>query len=133
VSKTFRLSLQQRLPLTLVPMLVILPSNSRLNVLALVILAVVAIVCIRATERFGVTLTAEGAWAEGIRSRLIPWSAVRDITSERMLGTRFVVLLKNGGKTRLRAPITGFLQKDADFDEKYAEVVSWWRAHRGAE
>ncbi|MEA2825742.1 MAG: hypothetical protein QOG43_181 [Actinomycetota bacterium] len=132
MNKTFHLSLKQRIPMTLamVPMLVALAVDGMLSVATVLLLTLVAIVSIRSSGRFGVTLTAQGVRAEGLRSRFFPWSAIREIRTERMLGSRFVVLVSNRGRTRLRAPISGFLRHDSDFDDKYADVVSWWRAHR---
>jgi hypothetical protein len=131
VSRTFRLSMKQRIPPTLsvVPMFLVQATNRTPNVAELLFVAMVGVASVHFTRRFGVTLSADGIVAYGLRTRFLPWPAIRDIRTEEMLGSHFVVVVTDRGRTRLRAPTTGFLQHDADFDDKYARIVSCWHAH----
>ena len=81
---------------------------------------------------FGVTLTASSAHVHNLRRRTIPWSAVQAITIEKFALSRTIVLYDaTGRRTRLRAPITGFLTWDRHFEEKFHTIGQWWLAHRG--
>jgi len=79
---------------------------------------------------FGITLTPTEARVRNLRRRVIRWSDVRAVTTERVLGTHFVVLHEANRRTRLRAPITGFLVWDRRFEEKYHTIGQWWLDHR---
>ncbi|MEU9346847.1 hypothetical protein AB0D74_37135 [Streptomyces sp. NPDC048278] len=82
--------------------------------------------------RFGVTLTPSAAVAHGFRRRTVPWSNVQAIRIESILGSRNVVIYEAGGRhTRLRAPMTGFLSWDRNFEEKFHTIGRWWLDHRG--
>ena len=83
------------------------------------------------SQSFGITLTPTEARVHGVRRRTIRWSDVRAVTTEKKLGTRYVILHQADRRTRLRAPITGFLITDRDFDAKYHTIGQWWLAHRG--
>jgi hypothetical protein len=51
---------------------------------------------------------------------------------ESLFGSRTVVIYEAGGRrTRLRAPITGFLSWDRRFEEKFHTIGRWWLDHRG--
>ncbi|MEU9454822.1 hypothetical protein [Streptomyces sp. NPDC048277] len=81
---------------------------------------------------FGVTLTPSAAIVHTLRRRTVPWSNVQAIQIESLLGSRTVVIYEAGGRTtRLRAPITGFLNWDRGFEEKFHTIGRWWLAHRG--
>ncbi|MET4641520.1 hypothetical protein ABID95_001241 [Streptomyces atratus] len=60
------------------------------------------------------------------------WSNVQAIRIERFQGAQIVVIYEAGGRrTRLRAPITGFLCWDRGFEEKFDTIGRWWLDHRG--
>ncbi|MFF7986606.1 hypothetical protein ACFZDK_47285 [Streptomyces sp. NPDC007901] len=81
---------------------------------------------------FGVTLTPSAAVVRNLRRRTIPWSNVQAVRVESLLGSRTVVIYEAGGRaTRLRAPITGFLNWDRGFGEKFHTIGRWWLDHRG--
>ncbi|MFI6335947.1 hypothetical protein [Streptomyces sp. NPDC050535] len=81
---------------------------------------------------FGITLTPAAAVVHNLRRRTIPWSDVQAIGVEPLLGTRTVVIHEvSGRRTRLRAPITGFLAWDRGFEEKVDVIGRWWWEHRG--
>ncbi|MFE0629874.1 hypothetical protein ACFW3D_23270 [Streptomyces sp. NPDC058864] len=84
--------------------------------------------------RFGVTLTPSAAVVHNTRRRTIRWADVQGIWTESGVGVRHVVLCEaNGRVTRLRAPITGFMSRDAAFEEKFRTIGEWWLRHRGPE
>lgn len=81
---------------------------------------------------FGVTLTPSAAIVHNLRRRTIPWSNVQAILIESLFGSRTVVIYEAGGRrTRLRAPITGFLSWDRSFEQKFLIIGRWWLDHRG--
>lgn len=81
---------------------------------------------------FGVTLTESTAIVHSLRRRTIQWSNVQAIRVEHFRGAQIVVLYEAGGRrTRLRAPITGFLSWDRGFEEKFRTIGRWWLDHRG--
>lgn len=81
---------------------------------------------------FGVTLTPSAAIVYKFRRRTIPWADVQAIRVEPYQGARTVVIYEAGGRrTRLRAPITGFLSWDRSFEEKFHTIGRWWLDHRG--
>ncbi|MFF5272732.1 hypothetical protein [Streptomyces sp. NPDC000133] len=83
-------------------------------------------------QYFGVTLTESTAIVHGLRRRTIQWSNVQAIRVEHFQGTQVVVIYEAGGRrTRLRAPITGFLCWDREFEEKFRTIDRWWLDHRG--
>ncbi|MET8331637.1 hypothetical protein [Streptomyces sp. NPDC005181] len=80
----------------------------------------------------GVTLTESTAIVHNLRRRTIRWSNVQAIRVEPFQGIRTVVLYEaSGRRTRLRAPITGFLNWDRGFEEKFHTIGRWWLEHRG--
>jgi hypothetical protein len=93
--------------------------------------AVLVLLILLETRRFGVTLTPTEIRVHNLRSRVIRWSDVRAVTTESLLGTRFVILHEADRRTRLRAPSTGFLSWDRGFDLKYQIIEQWWLTHRG--
>lgn len=85
-------------------------------------------------QYFGVTLTESAAIVHSLRRRTIQWSNVQAIRIEHFQGAQVVVIYEAGGRrTRLRAPITGFLCWDREFDEKFRTIGRWWLDHRGPE
>ncbi|WP_406434528.1 hypothetical protein [Streptomyces sp. NBC_01589] len=83
-------------------------------------------------QYLGVTLTESTAIVHSLRRRTIQWSNVQAIRVERVQGTQTVVIYEAGGRrTRLRAPITGFLNWDRGFEEKFRTIGRWWLDHRG--
>ncbi|MFE7795787.1 hypothetical protein [Streptomyces sp. NPDC057460] len=83
-------------------------------------------------QYLGVTLTESTAIVHNLRRRTIQWSNVQAIRVERVQGTQTVVIYEAGGRrTRLRAPITGFLNWDRGFEEKFRTIGRWWLDHRG--
>ncbi|MEU3920192.1 hypothetical protein [Streptomyces sp. NPDC029004] len=83
-------------------------------------------------QYFGVTLTESTAVVHSLRRRTIHWSNVQAIRVERFQGAQIVVIYEAGGhRTRLRAPVTGFLCWDREFEEKFRAIGSWWLDHRG--
>ncbi|MCX5317845.1 hypothetical protein [Streptomyces sp. NBC_00154] len=83
-------------------------------------------------QYFGVTLTESTAIVHSLRRRTIQWSNVQAIRIERFQGAQIVVIYEAGGRrTRLRAPITGFLCWDRGFEEKFDTIGRWWLDHRG--
>jgi len=80
--------------------------------------------------RFGVDLCHDGVVLRGVRRRVVPWNAVQAIEAKKYFGTRVVVLVVDGRLRRLRAPFTGPLQRDRQFDDKLAALRSWWMNHR---
>jgi hypothetical protein len=66
-----------------------------------------------------------------LNQRIVWWPDVREIRVERRGLVRVVTLYEyNGRRTRLRAPITGFLMWDRDFEQKYHAIGHWWLEHR---
>ena len=83
---------------------------------------------------FGFTLTQTTVIVHNLRRRTIPWSEIQAIWVELSGGYRTVVIYEAGGRrTRLRAPITGFLNWDRRFEEKFHTIGRWWLEHRGPE
>jgi hypothetical protein len=79
----------------------------------------------------GLVLTPWTAEVTRLGQRIVWWPDVREIRVERRWLMRMIVLYEyNGRRTRLRAPITGFLAWDRHFEEKYHTVGRWWLEHR---
>ncbi|MFD5517546.1 hypothetical protein [Streptomyces sp. NPDC127066] len=87
-----------------------------------------------ASSFFGITLTPSAARVHGLRRRTVPWASVQSVRVEQIMGGRVVALYEaDGRRTRLRAPFTGFLQRDRRFEEKFHVIGQWWLAHRGTD
>lgn len=83
--------------------------------------------------RFGSTLSASGIRAHGLTTQDFAWHDIADIDTTNFLGSTMVRLrLTNGRKVRLRAPVTGPLQRDPEFGQKLATIRHWWMSARGA-
>ncbi|MEW1776216.1 hypothetical protein [Streptomyces sp. NPDC086777] len=138
----YRLTPLQRLLPVLPGFVVVVPSQVLLLlndgslasalVPGLVIWGVLLPLALIASRRFGVTLTPTAAVVHNFRRRTVPWANVQAIQISSLLGSRTVVIYEAGGRqTRLRAPMTGFLSWDRDFEEKFHTVGRWWLQHRG--
>jgi hypothetical protein len=101
------------------------------NATAIPIAAMLFIVTALETRWFGVTLTSTEVRVHSLRRRTIRWTDVRAVTTENVLGTRVVVVHEENRRTRLRAPITGWLTWDRHFDQKYQTIGQWWLEHSG--
>ncbi|MEU0431968.1 hypothetical protein ABZ153_10065 [Streptomyces sp. NPDC006290] len=83
---------------------------------------------------FGITLTSSAAKVHNLRPRTIPWASVQNVCVERVTGGWVIALYESDGRrTRLRAPFTGFLQRDRRFEEKFHVIGQWWQTHRGSD
>ncbi|MFE2095893.1 hypothetical protein [Streptomyces sp. NPDC059468] len=99
---------------------------------SLLVWAVLLPVALITSRPFGVTLTPSAAVVHNFRRRTVPWSNVQAVRIESLFGSRTVVIYETGGRrTRLRAPITGFLSWDRSFEEKFHTIGRWWLDHRG--
>ncbi|MFF7473687.1 hypothetical protein [Streptomyces sp. NPDC008092] len=138
----YRLTSLQRLLPVLPGFVVVVPSQTLLwldgessdsvIVPGLLIWGVLLPLVLITSRRFGVTLTPSAAIAHNFRRRTIPWSNVQAIQIESLLGSRTVVIYEAGGRrTRLRAPMSGFLSWDHSFEEKFHTIGRWWLDHRG--
>lgn len=98
----------------------------------LLLWGVLVLLALTTTRTLGVTLTPSAAVAHNFRRRTIRWSNVQAVQVETLLGSRTVVIHEAGGRTtRLRAPVTGFLNWDRRFEEKFHTIGRWWLDHRG--
>ena len=58
---------------------------------------------------------------------------IASVSTDRMLGTTYVIVWDASGRsTRLRAPMTGLLAWDRDFEAKYQTITAWHQALRGS-
>ncbi|MFJ8798311.1 hypothetical protein [Streptomyces sp. NPDC102487] len=90
------------------------------------------LVLLIAGRYFSVTLTESTATVHSLRRRTVQWADVQAIRIEGFQGAQVVVLYEaDGRRTRLRAPITGFLCWDRGFEDKFRTIVGWWQEHRG--
>ncbi|MBR7835668.1 hypothetical protein KDL01_20500 [Actinospica durhamensis] len=70
------------------------------------------------------------AW-HGPRRRRIAWDDVEYIEIQKRFGSRVIAIYqRNGRRTQLRAPVTGFLNWDKQFEEKFHAIGQWWLEHR---
>jgi hypothetical protein len=80
----------------------------------------------------GSAIDGSGIQLRGIYRRHVPWTQVSDVTTRRFLGCTIVVLrLGSRGRRRLRAPFTGPLQRDRDFDAKVETIRHCWQHSTG--
>ncbi|MEU6199934.1 hypothetical protein [Streptomyces sp. NPDC047061] len=138
----YRLTVLQRL-LPMLPTIVIVMSSQvvfrlegdptgPLLVSAVVLCGVLPLLGLITSWSLGITLTPSAAVVHAFRRRTVPWSDVQAIRIEPLLGSRTVVIYEAGGRcTRLRAPSTGILSWDRDFEEKFHTIGRWWLDHRG--
>lgn len=79
----------------------------------------------------GVSLTDKHAVVHAIPAQRIPWHDVDEVEVEHAFGIKTVVLHHAGGRrTRLNAPTTGPLGRDAEFQTKVGVIRSFWARHR---
>jgi len=83
--------------------------------------------------RVGVDLDEHQAVVRGLFTRRVAWDSVEAVVVEKVLGERRIVLVTPGRRYRLRAPVTGLLAPDRDFDAKLGALRSWWLAHRSTD
>ena len=85
-----------------------------------------------ASARMGSAIDGSGIQLHGLYPRHLAWTRVSDVTSTRFLGCTVVVLrLGSGGRRWLRAPYTGPLQRDRDFDAKLETIRHCWQHSTG--
>lgn len=88
-----------------------------------------------ATWWVGTSLTHRGVVVHAVPSMVIPWDQVFEIEVERALGISTVVVhhgTVTRRRTRLSAPTTGPLGRDAEFQDKVRVMRTFWAAHRDA-
>lgn len=93
---------------------------------------VVFCVMAAATWWVGTSLTQRGVVVHAVPSLVIPWDEVHEIEVEHQLGIKTVVVHHGTDhrRTRLTAPTTGPLGRDAEFAEKVRAMRAYWAAHR---
>ncbi len=80
----------------------------------------------------GATIDGTGVHLRGLTRQTVPWEQIQDVEVSPVLGSQQVRLrLAGGGTKRLRAPITGPLQRDPEFDGKVATIRHWWQHYSG--
>jgi hypothetical protein len=81
----------------------------------------------------GVTLAPDALHVHSLQARTIRWVDIASVSTDRMLGTTYVIVWEASGRsTRLRAPTTGLLAWDRDFQAKYQTITAWHQALRGS-
>lgn len=81
----------------------------------------------------GVTLAPDALHVHNLQARTIRWVDIASVSTDRMLGTTYVIVWEASGRsTRLRAPTTGLLAWDRDFQAKYQTITAWHQALRGS-
>ena len=81
----------------------------------------------------GVTLTPSALYVHSLRPRVIGWPDIASLGTDRLLGGTFVIVWETSGRsTRLRAPSTGLLAWDDDFDAKYQTIWAWHQSLSGS-
>lgn len=86
-----------------------------------------------ATWWIGISLTNKGMVVHSMPPLVIPWNEVHEIEVENQLGISTVVVHHGTGarrRTRLAAPTTGPLGRDAQFQDKVRVMRSFWAGHR---
>ena len=79
----------------------------------------------------GVTLAPDGLHVHSLRPRTIPWADIASLSTQRLLGATYVIVWEASGRwTRLRAPTTGLLAWDRDFEDKCRTIGTWQQAMR---
>ena len=81
----------------------------------------------------GVTLTRDALHVHNLQARTIRWVDIASVSTDRMLGTTYVIVWEASGRsTLLRAPTTGLLAWDRDFEAKYQTITAWHQALRAS-
>jgi hypothetical protein len=79
----------------------------------------------------GVTLAPDGLHVHNLQARTLRWTDIAVLDTDRVLGTTYVIVRETSGRsTRLRAPTTGPLAWDRDFEAKYQTITRWHHALR---
>ena len=79
----------------------------------------------------GVTLAPDGLHVHSPRPRTIRWPDIAWLSTQRLLGATYVIVWEASGRwTRLRAPTTGLLAWDRDFEDKCRTIGTWQQAMR---
>ena len=79
----------------------------------------------------GVTLAPDGLHVHSLRPRTILWADIASVSTQRLLGATYVIVWEASGRwTRLRAPTTGLLAWDRDFEAKCRAISTWHQALR---
>ena len=87
-----------------------------------------------ATWWIGTSVTRRGLVIHAVPSMEIPWDDVHEIEVELSLGISTVVVHHGKSRrTRLAAPTTGPLGRDAKFQEKVGVMRSFWADHRAGQ
>ena len=87
-----------------------------------------------ATWWIGTSVSGRGLVIHAVPFMVIPWDEVREIEVELSLGISTVVVHHGESrKTRLSAPTTGPLGRDAQFQEKVRVLRSFWADHRAGQ
>jgi len=82
----------------------------------------------------GITLTADTAIVHSFHRRKIKWADIQCVQIEKYMGNRTIAIYEaDGCRTRLRAPVSGFLAPDDRFEEKFHTIGRWWLSHRGTD
>ena len=96
----------------------------------------VFLVMAAATWWIGTSATRRGLVVHAVPTLVIPWDEVHEIEVENQLGVKTVVVHHGSGvrrRTRLAAPTTGPIGRDAAFQEKVGVLRSFWAAHRATQ
>jgi hypothetical protein len=86
-----------------------------------------------ATWWIGISLTHRGMVVHSVPPMVIPWHEIHEIEVDNQLGISTVVVHHGPGarrRTRLAAPTTGPLGRDAQFQDKVRVMRSFWAGHR---
>lgn len=90
-----------------------------------------------ATWWVGTSMTRRGLVVHALPTLVIPWDEVHEIEVEHQLGIKTVVVHHGTAalrrRTRLAAPTTGLLGRDAEFQEKVRVLRSYWAAARAGQ
>jgi len=101
-------------------------------VFAAVYNAVMASLVTLLRAKMGSTISSSGIELRSFSRQRIAWQQIRFIEVRNLMGTSVVRLhLFDGKKRRLRAPYTGFMQKDPDFVAKVNTIQQWWMHYTG--
>ncbi|WP_406283160.1 hypothetical protein [Embleya sp. NBC_00896] len=77
--------------------------------------------------RFSTTLTPRGIAWRRYGTRSLAWDEIVHVRERRVLGTRQVQLLLGDGKVKnLAVPVSGWAQRDPEFDTKLATIWNAW-------
>jgi hypothetical protein len=80
--------------------------------------------------RLGLTVTPDVLVAHGWSCRVIAWRDIERITIQGSWDRKSVWVQETSGrKTKLRAPATGWLNWDRNFDAKFRWLGEWYMAH----